>query len=89
MLVCGPEDGHEAAGPPGAARGPGLPPVTKHNPEGLSREERQADARPAELYRCLFREPYAQTTLPQGLAPHGGTPDPVSQQQHCSSKFFS
>lgn len=71
MLVRGSEDGHEAAGPAGAAGGPGLSPVNKHNPEGLSRAERQGDARPAELYRCLFVEAYEERTLPQDLAPHG------------------
>lgn len=39
MLVRGSEDGHEAAGPAGAPRGPGLSPVNKHHPEGLIREE--------------------------------------------------
>lgn len=39
MLVCGSEDRHEAAGPAGAPRGPGLSPVNKHHPEGLIWEE--------------------------------------------------
>lgn len=37
VLVCGSEDGHEAAGAAGAARGSGLPPVNDCYPEGLRR----------------------------------------------------
>lgn len=66
VLVCGSEDGHEATGPAGASRGPGLSPANKHHPEGLSREERQGDARPAELYWCLFVEPDEERTLSPG-----------------------
>lgn len=43
MLVRGSEDGHEAAGPAGAPRGPGLSPVNKRHPEGLIREETEEE----------------------------------------------
>lgn len=39
MLVRGSKDGHEAAGPAGAPRGPGLSPVNNRHNEGLIREE--------------------------------------------------
>lgn len=45
MLVRGSEDGHEAAGPAGAPRGPGLSPVNKRHPEGLIREETEEEKR--------------------------------------------
>lgn len=41
VLVCGSEDGHEAPGAAGAARGSGLPPVNDCYPEGLRSGEWQ------------------------------------------------
>ena len=62
--MCGPEDGHETAGPTGATRGSGLPPVNDCDPEGLrSGWAVGGGAGPAGFYWCLLVELCEERTL--------------------------
>lgn len=60
--MCGSEDGHEAAGPAGAARGIGLPPVNDCYPEGLRSGVAAGDAAPAQYNWCLLVELHEERT---------------------------
>lgn len=65
VLVCGSEDGHEAAGAIGAARGSGLPPVNDGYSEGLRSEEWQWGCRTSWIELVLI----SRTTQWKGLRP--------------------
>lgn len=54
VLVCGSEDGHEASGAAGVARGSGLPPVNDCYPEGLRSEEWQWGCRTSWILLVLI-----------------------------------
>lgn len=62
--MCGSEDGLEAAGAIGAARGSGLSPANDCHPKGLRRGCRSGGAGPAEFYWCLLVELHEERTSP-------------------------